>query len=92
MTDARLTATGCGGFVSVTCAAVLTGNDSLAPALPGFGASTGASGLDRGPSVPVALAAATTEQEQVGIAMTAAANAGEWFTILLTIGTQVDTS
>lgn len=40
----------------------------------------------------VALAAATAEQEQVGIALTAAANAGEWFTVLLTIGTQVDTS
>lgn len=40
----------------------------------------------------VALAATTTEQEQVGIALTAAANAGEYFTVLLTIGTQVDTS
>ncbi len=40
----------------------------------------------------VALAAATTEQEQVGIALTAATNAGEWITVLLTIGTQVDTS
>ncbi len=40
----------------------------------------------------VGLAAATTEQEQVGIALTAATNAGEWFTVLLTIGTQVDTS
>ena len=38
------------------------------------------------------LAATTTEQEQVGIALTAAANAGEWFTVLLTIGAQVDTS
>lgn len=40
----------------------------------------------------VALAGTTTEQEQVGIALTAAANAGEWFTVLLTIGAQVDTS
>ncbi len=40
----------------------------------------------------VALAATTTEQEQVGIALTAATNAGEWFTVLLTIGAQVDTS
>ncbi len=38
------------------------------------------------------LAATTTEQEQVGIALTAAANAGEWFTVLLTPGVQVDTS
>ena len=40
----------------------------------------------------VALAATTAEQEQVGIALTAAANAGEWFTVLLTPGVQVDTS
>ncbi len=40
----------------------------------------------------VALAATTTEQEQVGKALTAAANAGEWFTVLLTPGVQVDTS
>ena len=38
------------------------------------------------------LAAATAEQEQVGIALTAATNAGEWVTVLLTIGAQVDTS
>jgi hypothetical protein len=38
------------------------------------------------------VAAATAEQEQVGIALTAAANAGEWITVLLTIGTQIDTS
>ncbi len=40
----------------------------------------------------VALAAATAEQEQVGIALTAASNAGDWFTVLLTPGVQVDTS
>ncbi len=40
----------------------------------------------------VVLATTTTEQEQVGIALTAASNAGDWFTVFLTIGVQVDTS
>ena len=40
----------------------------------------------------VALAATTADQNQVGIALTAAANAGEWFTVLLTPGVEATTT
>jgi hypothetical protein len=40
----------------------------------------------------VALAATTAEQNQVGIALTAAANAGELFTVLLTPATTFTTT
>ncbi len=40
----------------------------------------------------VALAATTADQNQVGVALTAAANAGEWFTVLLTPGVEATTT
>ena len=40
----------------------------------------------------VALAATTEDQNQVGVALTAAANAGEWFTVLLTPGVEATTT
>lgn len=40
----------------------------------------------------VALAATTADQNQVGIALTAAANAGEYFTVLLTPGVEATTT
>jgi len=40
----------------------------------------------------VALAATTADQNQVGIALTAASNAGEYFTVLLTPGVEATTT
>ena len=40
----------------------------------------------------VALAATTADQNQVGVALTAASNAGEYFTVLLTPGVEATTT
>jgi membrane protein implicated in regulation of membrane protease activity len=37
------------------------------------------------------VAAATAKQNQVGLALTAAASSGDWFEVLLTTGVQIDT-
>lgn len=76
-TDGRVIAVAVAGTAVWECGAAVSIGDRLRTAADGQA---------------VALAAATAEQEQVGIALTATANAGEYFTVLLTIGTQVDTS